>query len=145
VQFYDTVVMAYSQSVSVDNEAGASFHPPLLAIDDGNADVGTALAGGDEAHSGDDGQDVQSLSVGDSDADSAGSAEAKKGKGTKMIVDDDEPWDEADEEYCRRNTSNSLPRGMPTVVDESVEVRVREPDGDTERKRQRLDRFRPSA
>jgi hypothetical protein len=24
---------------------------------------------------------------------------------------------------------------MPTVVDESVEVRVREPDGDTERKR----------
>ena len=34
---------------------------------------------------------------------------------------------------------------MPTVVDESVEVRVREPDDDTERKRQRLDRFRPLA
>ena len=44
---------------------------------------------------------------------------------------------------CRRNTSGSLPRGMPTVVYESVEVHVREPDGDTERKRQRLDRFRP--
>ena len=57
MQFYDTVVMAYSQSVSVDNEAGASFHPPLLAIDDGNADVGTAFAGGDEAHSGDAGGD----------------------------------------------------------------------------------------
>ena len=36
----------------------------------------------------------------------------------------------------------SLPRGMPTVVDESVEVRVKEPDGDTECKRQRLGRFR---
>jgi hypothetical protein len=32
----------------------------------------------------------------------------------------------------------SLPRGMPTVVVESVEVRVRESDGDIERKRQRL-------
>jgi hypothetical protein len=30
---------------------------------------------------------------------------------------------------------------MPMVVDESVEVRAREPKGDTERKRQRLDRF----
>ena len=39
---------------------------------------------------------------------------------------------------CRRNTSGGLPRGMPTVVDESVEVRVRELDGDTERKRQRF-------
>ena len=38
--------------------------------------------------------------------------------------------------HCRRNTSGSLPRGMPTVVDESVEVHVRKPDGDTERKRQ---------
>ena len=57
MQFYDTVVMAYSQSVSVDNEAGASFHPPLLAMDDGNVDVGTALVGGDEAHSGDAGGD----------------------------------------------------------------------------------------
>ena len=34
---------------------------------------------------------------------------------------------------------------MPMVVDELVEVRVREPDGDTECERQRLDRFRPSA
>jgi hypothetical protein len=33
---------------------------------------------------------------------------------------------------CQRNTSDSLLRGIPTVVDESVEVRVREPDGDTE-------------
>jgi hypothetical protein len=40
--------------------------------------------------------------------------------------------------------ANSLPRGMPTVVDESVEVHVREPDGDTERKKQRFGRFRPS-
>ena len=32
---------------------------------------------------------------------------------------------------CRQNTSGSLPRGMPTVVDESVEIRVREPDDDT--------------
>ena len=47
--------------------------------------------------------------------------------------------------HYRRNTSGSLPRGMPTVVDESVEVRVREPDGDTECKRHRLDRFVPSA
>ena len=31
--------------------------------------------------------------------------------------------------------------GMPIVVDESVEVRVREPDGDIEHKRQRLDMF----
>ena len=46
---------------------------------------------------------------------------------------------------CRRNTSGSLPNGMPMVVDESVEVRVREPDGDAERERQRLDRFGPSA
>ena len=38
--------------------------------------------------------------------------------------------------YYRRNLVGSLPRGMPTVVDESVEVRVRELDGDTERKRQ---------
>ena len=29
------------------------------------------------------------------------------------------------------------------IVDESVEVRMRESDGDTERKRQRLGRFRP--
>jgi hypothetical protein len=27
--------------------------------------------------------------------------------------------------HCRRNTAGSLPRGMPTVVDESVEVRER--------------------
>ena len=38
--------------------------------------------------------------------------------------------------HCRRNTSGSLPRGMPMVVDESVEVHVRELDGDIERKRQ---------
>ena len=43
------------------------------------------------------------------------------------------------------NTSGSLPMGMPTVVVELVVVRVRELDGDTERKRQRLGRFRPSA
>ena len=41
--------------------------------------------------------------------------------------------------------SDSLLRGMPIVVDELVEVHVREPDGDTERKRMRLDRFGPSA
>ena len=40
---------------------------------------------------------------------------------------------------------DSLPRGIPTVVDESVEVRMRELDGDTEHKRQRLDRFGPLA
>ena len=40
--------------------------------------------------------------------------------------------------HCQRNTSSSLPRGMPTVVDESVEVCVRDLDGDTECKRQRL-------
>jgi hypothetical protein len=34
--------------------------------------------------------------------------------------------------------SSSLLRGMPTVVDESVEVRMREPNGDTEHKRQRF-------
>ena len=45
---------------------------------------------------------------------------------------------------CRRNLIDSLPRGMTMVVDESVEVHVRKPDGDTERKRQRLDRFRSS-
>ena len=45
--------------------------------------------------------------------------------------------------HYRRNLVDSLPRGMPIVVDESVEVRVREPDSDTERKRQRLGRFRP--
>jgi hypothetical protein len=31
------------------------------------------------------------------------------------------------------------------VVDESVEVHVKEPNGDTKHKRQQLDRFRPSA
>ena len=45
--------------------------------------------------------------------------------------------------HYRRNTSGSLPRGMPMIVDESVEVHVRESDGDTEHKRQRLDMFRP--
>ena len=30
------------------------------------------------------------------------------------------------------------------VLDESVEVHVRKPDGDTAHKRQQLDRFRPS-
>ena len=40
--------------------------------------------------------------------------------------------------HCRRNLAGSLPRGMTIVVDESVEVRVRELDGDTERKRQRF-------
>ena len=38
--------------------------------------------------------------------------------------------------HCQGNLVGSLPRGMATVVDESVEVRVREPDGDTERERQ---------
>ena len=47
--------------------------------------------------------------------------------------------------HCQQNMFSSLPRGIPTVVDESVEVRVREPNGVTEHKRQRLDRFRPSA
>jgi len=46
---------------------------------------------------------------------------------------------------CRRNMFGSLLRGMPMVVDESVEVCVKEPDGDTEHKRQRLGRFRPPA
>ena len=45
--------------------------------------------------------------------------------------------------FYRQNLVGSLPRGMPTVVDESVEVRVRKPDGDIERKRQQLDRFGP--
>ena len=40
---------------------------------------------------------------------------------------------------------DSLLRGMPIVVDESVEVCVRKLDGGTERKRQRLDRFGPLA
>ena len=47
--------------------------------------------------------------------------------------------------WCRRNQVGSLPRGLLTVVDESVEVRVKKPDGDTERKRQRLDKFVLSA
>ena len=47
--------------------------------------------------------------------------------------------------HCRRNTFGSLPRGMPTVVDESVEVHVREPDGDTEHRDSDLDMFRPLA
>ena len=46
-------------------------------------------------------------------------------------------------DICRQNTSDSLPRRMPMVVDESVEVCVRELDGDTEHKGQRLDTFRP--
>ena len=33
--------------------------------------------------------------------------------------------------HRRRNTFGSLPRGMSMVVDKSVEVRVREPNGDT--------------
>ena len=40
--------------------------------------------------------------------------------------------------HYRRNLVGSLPRGMPMVVDELVEVRVRELDSDTERKRQRF-------
>jgi hypothetical protein len=86
--------------LSADNEAGASSNPPLLAITDGHADVGIALPGGED-HSVDDGQDVQSLSVGDSDSDSTDSdasngsfdsAEAKKGKGTKRAVVDNGTW-----------------------------------------------------
>ena len=46
--------------------------------------------------------------------------------------------------YCRQNLVGSLPRGMPMVVDESIEVHMRKPDGDIECKRQWLDRFRPS-
>ena len=38
--------------------------------------------------------------------------------------------------HCQQDMARSLPRGMPTVVDKSVEVREREPDGDTECKRQ---------
>jgi hypothetical protein len=38
---------------------------------------------------------------------------------------------------------SSLPRGMPTAVDESVKVRMRESDDDTEHKRHRLGRFGP--
>ena len=45
--------------------------------------------------------------------------------------------------HCQRNMFDSLSKSIPTVVHESVEVRMREPDGDTERKRQRLGRFRP--
>ena len=48
-------------------------------------------------------------------------------------------------EFVDEIRPNSLSRDMLTVVDESVKVRVREPDGDTERKRQRLGRFRPLA
>ena len=40
--------------------------------------------------------------------------------------------------HCRRNLVGSLPKGMPMEVDESVEVHVRELDGDIERKRQRF-------
>jgi hypothetical protein len=49
--------------------------------------------------------------------------------------------------YCATidEICSAVYRGVPTVVDESVEVRVRELDGDTERKRQRLGRFGPSA
>ena len=38
--------------------------------------------------------------------------------------------------HCRQDTFGNLSRGMCTVVDQSVDARVREPDGDTERKRQ---------
>jgi hypothetical protein len=34
VNFYDTVPVAFSQSLSLDNEAGASVDPPLLGYDD---------------------------------------------------------------------------------------------------------------
>ena len=40
---------------------------------------------------------------------------------------------------------HSLPRGMPMVVDELVEVRVREPDGDTKHRDNDLDMFGLSA
>jgi hypothetical protein len=43
---------------------------------------------------------------------------------------------------CRRNTTDSLPRGMPVVVDESIEVRKRRIKGDTECD---VGRFGPSA
>ena len=45
----------------------------------------------------------------------------------------------------RRNTSDSLSKGIFMVLDKSVEMRVKEPDGDTECKRQRLDMFGSSA
>ena len=47
--------------------------------------------------------------------------------------------------HCQQNMFSSLPRGIPTVVDESVEVRMRKLDDDTRRKRQQLDRFGSSA
>ena len=37
--------------------------------------------------------------------------------------------------HCRQNLVGSLPRDMSIIVDELVEVRVREPDSDTERKK----------
>jgi hypothetical protein len=44
--------------------------------------------------------------------------------------------------HCPRNMAGSLPRGMPAVVDESVEVRERRTRGDTEHD---VGRFGPSA
>jgi len=100
-----------------------SWIPDASGRHTGRVDVGTTLVGGDDAHSGDaggddghsgdDGQDVQSLSVADSDADST---EAKKGKGTRKVVNDDEPWDEADEEYVGINDENQYMSDQEHVV-----------------------------
>ena len=49
-----------------------------------------------------------------------------------------------DDDNCRRNMVGSLPRGMPTVVDESVEVRVIGTGWWHKRRDSDLDRFRPS-
>jgi hypothetical protein len=62
VNFYDLVPMAYSQSLSLDNETGTSTNPPLLPLllgaDGGNNSqcVDTQLPGGGS-------MDVDSLSV----------------------------------------------------------------------------------
>ncbi|KAG8050356.1 hypothetical protein GUJ93_ZPchr0009g1188 [Zizania palustris] len=74
------------RSLFIDNDAGPSSHPSLLGTDGGHADIQSLSVGGSHGFDG-----------------SNGSTDSNKGKGTKKVVDDDEPWEEGDEEYVGIN------------------------------------------
>ena len=131
MNFYDMIPIAYSQSVSLDNEASASVAlpllPPLLGHDDGqnNQIVETVGPGGGEA-------DVESLSGGESDDDSVHSSNSDdsaekstpaQGRSKKKHADDDVSWEEDVEEYVGVNDEGHY---MPKQQDQQAS------EGDTD-------------
>ena len=114
VNFYDMVPVAFSQSVSLDNEAGASIDPPVLLPPLIGADGGQNIQSGDTDSPGGGSMDVESLGVeesetesGDTDSDESADksvpAQGRKRRGKKSPTDDDVPWEEDEEEYVGVN------------------------------------------